>query len=375
MSSTPACTINGQVFSIPLGNQIILANTALTIALNGFGTNPKSTRPTSSFQLYVYSSDNYLINYVNSSLVISNFIPIGLSFLSISLSNYTNSINAVYSFYIQQLVPWDNSSYVVISLPPTITPSNNSPICTDLIAAASLSCTVTNSTSIKVTIPNSLSILSLSVSSLTNSPSFRTSSNFSVSTYTSDGYMYATDTSVNVTTSSASLFSNISYSYSNPYYNQTTNLTISIANNAAITTTYILSNINQFNNGTNISCSSSNSSPTCLVNGSNLIISTNSTFPLTNDITILNLFVPLANVTQLTLKSYDSLFLMSTYSPIEFKTVCSLPCYTCVSASSPLVCLSCYSTTLFTDRIYYSPNNCYVSCPSGTYSNNSSLIC
>ena len=87
------------------------------------------------------------------------------------------------------------------------------------------------------------------------------------------------------------------------------------------------------------------------------------------------MFVPMTNVTSMTLKSFDSTYAMSTSSPIVFQTICSLPCYTCQSAASPLVCLSCYPTSVFTNLTYYSNNSCFASCPAGTFSNNGSLTC
>jgi hypothetical protein len=171
---------------------------------------------------------------------------------------------------------------------------------------------------------------------------------------------------------------NTTYSFSNPYYNQSTNLTFNIQNQAAITSSYVLTNANQFKSGVNnVTCTSQViSSVICTFNGSNLNISANNTtLPITADITIMNLFVPLSNVSQMTLSSFDGSYLMSSYTPVSFQTGCSLPCYTCTSSASPLVCLSCYSNTLLTNKTYYYENNCYSSCPNGTFNSNSSFIC
>jgi hypothetical protein len=376
ISAMASCSVSGQVFNVSFGSRVLLANQTITLSLNSFGVNPKSTRPTSSFQFYLYSPDGYLINYINSSLAISTLIPVDFSFVSITASNYSNAATNAYSFFLQQPAPWDNSSYVIIQLPPSISPSSNSPICTNVNSNTALSCSVLNSTNINISLTAAASSISLSVASLINSPSYRTSSYFTITSYTSDGYIYAVGSSVSITTTSPSSFTSLAYAFSNPYYNTTTNLTLNIVNTAVITNTYTLSNINQFNAGSNLSCISQTSAPLCYLNGSTLFISSNGTaFPVTNDITILNLFVPMANVTSMVFKSYDSSYLMSTYSPISFQTICSLPCYTCQSASTPTICLSCYPDTLFTNRTYYSLQNCYTSCPAGTLSVNSSLTC
>lgn len=368
-----SCSVNGQIFTVYFGNRTISANQAITIALLNFGINPKSTRPTSSFQLYLYSPDGYLVNYLNSSLIINNFIPIDFSFISITPTNYINNAIISYTFYIQQQAVWDNNSYLIINLPSEISPSSSNLTCQS--GAINLTCTVINSTNIKIILSSATTLLSFRISSLINPPSYRTSSYFKFTTYTYDGYIYAVNSLINLTTTSPSLFNNLTYLYSNPYYNQTSNLSLNIVNTAAITSSYVISNFNQFNAGGNISCSSLTSTPLCLLNGSNLIITSSTTFPITNDITILNLAIPMANITQLTIKSYDNTYLMSTFSPINFQTICNLPCYTCASSSLPLVCTSCYLNTLFTTKIYYFQSNCYNSCPAGSYSENNSLIC
>lgn len=219
------------------------------------------------------------------------------------------------------------------------------------------------------------SSLTLSIS-LVNPPSYRPSSNFSLTTYTSDGYIYASNSAISVTSTKPSSFQNVSYSFSNPYYNKSTNLTFNLVNLAAITSSYTLSNANQFTSGeNNISCSSLTAAVSCILSTSSIIVTSNSTFPSSTDFTILNLFVPMSNITQMSLSSFDTTYLISTYSPVIFQTGCSLPCYTCTSAVLPLSCLSCYPTTLFTDKIYYYLNNCYIACPAGTYNANGSTTC
>ena len=203
----------------------------------------------------------------------------------------------------------------------------------------------------------------------------RPSSTFNITTYTSEGYIYATNNDISIFTLTASSFPNLTYSFSNPYYNQSTDLTFNIINSASITSSYTLTNINQYLSTGSISCSSLTATVSCSISGSNLIVSTPTNFPINADFTIINLFVPMANTTSMNLNSFDATYLMSTYSPIIFQAACSMPCYTCVLPSLPLSCLSCYSTTIFTNKIYYFPNNCYEICPAGTYNSIGSTIC
>lgn len=366
-----SCTITGWTFNISLGSSPISANQTITIGLANFGTNPNTTRPTTTFQLYLYSPDGFLVNYLNSTLPITNLLPIDFNFITITPSNYNNNASTLYTFYLMQAAQWDNNSYLIIQIPTSI--AITTPVCTNVIANTTLSCTVVNATNnLNVSLPAVGSSLTLAVT-LVNPPSFRPSSNFVVTTYTSDGYIYASNNAISVTTTIPSSFQNVSYSFSNPYYNQSTNLTFHLANLAPITSSYTLTNAKQFTSTLNISCSSLTATVSCSLSASNIIISSNSTFPLSTDFIILNLFVPMSNITQMSVNSYDAAYLMSTYSPVTFQTACSLPCYTCLPSS--LSCLSCYPNTLFTNQIYYYPNNCYAACPAGTYSPSGSTIC
>jgi hypothetical protein len=373
VNAAVSCSISAQVFNISFGSRPILANQVVTIGLNNFATNPKSTRPTTSFQSYTYSPDGLMVNYINSSLTVNNLIPLDFTFASITPSNYNNSAVAIYQIYLMQTASWDSNSYLIIQMPSAITITSNA-TCVNFVTSLTLSCSTIGVAGFNITLPGVNSSLSVLIQ-LKNAPSLRPSSTFNITTYTSDGYIYATSNAISVTTLTASSFFNLTYSFSNPYYNQSTNLTFNIVNSASITTSYALTNINQYLSSGSVSCSSLTATVTCSISGSNLIVSTAATFPINTDFTIINLFVPMANTTTMTLNSFDSTFLMSTHSSIAFQTGCSLPCYTCTSAASPLSCLSCYNTTLFTDKIYYFPNNCYAACPPGTYNSNGSNIC
>ena len=47
---------------------------------------------------------------------------------------------------------------------------------------------------------------------------------------------------------------------------------------------------------------------------------------------------------------------------------------TCSSTNSS-VCLSCFTTTAFTNRIFFYQQNCYTACPTSTFAPTNSLIC
>ena len=225
-----------------------------------------------------------------------------------------------------------------------------------------------NVTIITVYLTANSSSLTFTISQIINSPSFRPSSSMKITSYTSDGYLYSTDSSITFRTNSASIFSNMSYTFTNRLYNQSSNLILNIVNRAATTSSYHLSNVAQFNSIDNISCLISGLPVMCSLSSSNLIITANTTFPIATDISILNLFIPMSNITSLTLQSFDSTFLMSTFTPISFQTLCNLPCYTC-QALTPNICQSCYPTTQFTTSIYFYQNTCLTLCPASTYAN------
>jgi hypothetical protein len=157
------CSISGQIFNVSFGNHAITAGQIITIELNSFGINPKCTRPSSSFQLYLYSSDSYLVDYINSSLTINNFIPIDFSFITITPSNYINSAITIYTFYFQQAAAWDNNTYLIIKVPSTITFTNSTPLCVDTSTNTSLSCSIINGSNLNVSLASSALSITLTV--------------------------------------------------------------------------------------------------------------------------------------------------------------------------------------------------------------------
>jgi hypothetical protein len=139
ISTIPSCSLVNATFKVPIGSVSINRGQVVTMTLFGFGINPKSTRPTSFVSIYTYSSDNFMIDYSNSSFRISNFLPVGYSLLSLIQSNSTNSLATTYTVKLQQSSSWDSNSYLLIQLPPTVT-SNSSISCVDSNTNASISC-------------------------------------------------------------------------------------------------------------------------------------------------------------------------------------------------------------------------------------------
>jgi hypothetical protein len=88
----------------------------------------------------------------------------------------------------------------------------NSNTNTDLVCSS-------NGTIITVNLPSNSSSLTLIISHIINPPSLRPTSSLKITSYTLDGYIYSTDSSIVVTTNAPSAFSNVSYSFSNRIYN------------------------------------------------------------------------------------------------------------------------------------------------------------
>jgi len=324
-----------------------------------------------------------MIDYSNSSCQITNFIPIQFFNLLLTASSSTNNATCSYSFNIQQTNSWDANSSLIIQVPATIS-TNGNIYCLNTTSSTNLTCSlIANATGtfINVILSNSSSSFLLTINSLINPPSLQQSSAFTLTTYTSDGYVYATDNStLTITNTAPSSFISLAYSFSSQIYNTTSNLTLTIANILSNSNLYVLANALEIVNTSigNISCTSPLFLLTCYMNGSSLFITpTNSSvyFQINTTISINNLFIPLANITGMPFSSFSNGYLESTYSSITFTTMCSLPCYTCLSINSSSTCLSCYSTTLFTSLIYFYQQNCYSKCPIGSFSASGSLIC
>lgn len=136
------------------GNNITLTQcfasdlTSLSIYMIFSGlTNPYSTAPTSSFQLFTFGlagNINYLLNgptVTMTSLAVSD---------SFTLSRTSTEVHALttYTFSITFYSSPSSGSYLLLDFPSGMTAIN--PTCTPLSGIASLSCSVVNSTSLKV---------------------------------------------------------------------------------------------------------------------------------------------------------------------------------------------------------------------------------
>lgn len=380
-SAIPSCSLNASTFTVPLGALAISAGQNITVTLIGFAVLPKSTRPTGFFSIYSYSADNFMVDYSNSSYRVSSLVPVGYSLLSLSQANRTNSLSTVYNLKMQQNSPWDSNSYLLVQLPPAITATNSSISCADSNTNTPIPCTYTISTPnyINISLASSGSSLDTKISALVNPESCQPTSAFLFTTYTSDGYLYAYDnSSVTITNNAPSAFTAFSYSFSSSTYNSSSTLILNITNLVTSTSGYSLTSFSQFVNSSisSISCSSS-LDLSCTMNGSALIINpivSNSVFPVNTSIVVSGLFIPLANVSSMSALSFSQGYLVSRYDNITWQPSCTLPCYTC-NPNTPTVCLSCYSTTVFTSLIYFYSNSCLAACPPATLSTNGSLTC
>ena len=171
-SSVPSCSLNGSTFKIPINSLTIAAGQTCTVTLIGFAILPKSTRPTGYFSIYTYSSDGYMIGYSNSSYRLSGLLTAAYFVLALTPANRTNSLSTDYALKMQQNSPWDASSFLMMQLPSTITA--NSVVCVDA-TNPNISCKLlSNSTAnyVNISLPNSASSISLTISSLRNPSSF-----------------------------------------------------------------------------------------------------------------------------------------------------------------------------------------------------------
>jgi hypothetical protein len=69
-------------------------------------TNPVSTRPTSSFQIYTYSPTGALIAFINSAVTVQMTIPASFNSISITRASNKNYDLTTYNFAIAQNSPY-----------------------------------------------------------------------------------------------------------------------------------------------------------------------------------------------------------------------------------------------------------------------------
>ena len=351
-------------------------NQTLVVTLSSFGINPSSTATSSPLTVFLYSSDQFLVLYSNTTETLS-FTAGPFLLLLLTANDTTNSATTQYNLFLQQSKSWEANSTVIFTFPSTIT-LGSTPVCTDQTSAV-LTCSVGSSggqQTLTVSLPGTTNSLNLNLSPVTNPPSLAPTAPFSITTQNSQGHLYATDSStLTLTNTVASSFPSVAHAWSQQLHNASTDLTITVSHRTS-SNQYTLANAAQLSS-TNVTCSTPSVPVDCSFSGNDLVITpTNSsqTFALNGTVTISNLFVPLGNVSTMTLSSSSNGFLVSSYAGVTFETICTLPCYTC-NASTPTVCLSCYPTTTFTNSIYFYNNQCYETCPNTLYPNTATLTC
>ena len=106
-----------------------------------------------------------------------------------------------------------------------------------------------------------------------------------------------------------------------------------------------------------------------------ITMSNSSYLPASMSIVLNNLTNPPINSTSQTfsISSFDSAsyLVQSDTSTIQFKNQCNSPCRTC-NTSNGSSCLTCYNSSLSNFSLLYQ-NQCFSSCPVGSYQVNSSL--
>ena len=224
-------------------------------------------------------------------------------------SSQINSASTSYTLTIQHNNIWGSGSYLIVDFPSTI--SLATPTCLDINNNnAALTCAMVNTSQLKIDLPGNGSLISVDIASPVNPSSLRPTSTFTVSTYSSLGYLFATDnSSLSLTMTTASQFSSFTYQFSSLVYNTSSNLTLTMGNLIGNTDTYTISPFSQFSSSplANISCTSPSFALTCSISGDVLSITpTNISdlFPSNTTIEILDLFIPVSNTTAMTLQSF-----------------------------------------------------------------------
>jgi hypothetical protein len=81
-------------------------NTVVMAKISTLFTNPTSTRPTSSFHLYTFSSNGAIVAYINTALTIQMTTFAAFNSISLSRTSNKNYDLATYTFVIAQHSPY-----------------------------------------------------------------------------------------------------------------------------------------------------------------------------------------------------------------------------------------------------------------------------
>ncbi len=369
------CSLSSFTFTIPLVDHTLGTGDAVTLSFISFGTNPATTKPTSPLQIYTATKDGYLVDYSNATAVVSGFTPGEFLTANITATSKINLAGSNYSVNLQQGSKWGSNSVLRVTLPKEVTVST-SLSCYNGSSGVQLVC-AGNSTAVPqvvdVTLPDATNAVNVILVTLTNPPSLKPSSAFTLETLSSEGYAYCISSSVTVTTTLPSAFVSVSYTFSSQVYNSSSNLSLTMVHRSS-SNQLTLAQFSQFT--TSPTCSEATISVSCSIQGTTLVIvPTNASllYPMETNLLVQGLTIPATTVQAMTLQSYDTGYLVSEYSPLQWSSGCDIPCLTCLPAT-PSVCLSCFSDSTFTTSIYFYNSSCLAACPVGTYLSNASCL-
>jgi hypothetical protein len=344
-------------------------------------TNPPSTQPVSTFQIYTYSSNGYLIAQILGGLSVKVNTPTTLAIATYSRSSNTNNDITTYTFTIKQVPAFVANSIISVTFPASIIPYPNSTCNLIAPSAANLFCGL-SSTTITLTLPNSAfasnTTITFDISNIRNPSSFTPPSAFTISTFPSNNvYQYASGQSTNVINNTiASSFLSVNGNYTPRYLNTNISLLVTFQPSNTAPGYIQISIPTYFNiNSGGLTCNTlSDFNGSCLVLSSNsLQVNGNFTSSAPTTFGISGFSTPVTSpstVSYILLSSYTSnnYKIDESTNQVPFTLACTVPCQTCPSAS-PTYCWTCYSSLSVTPKINYDnvTNSCYDVCPDGYY--------
>ena len=83
--------------------------------------NPLSLEPSDSFKFYTYTSDQHLMDKLESGVTVQMLSTAYMKSVGISLGSYVNSAKTKYTFQITATIPILASHYIIIQFPPEVT--------------------------------------------------------------------------------------------------------------------------------------------------------------------------------------------------------------------------------------------------------------
>ncbi|CAG9317925.1 unnamed protein product [Blepharisma stoltei] len=195
LPSSPNCDISGSI-TTSVACSIVNSQLKVVIGLSSDTTsafsfilhsiiNPSSTKPSSSFTIETLIN-GYSIDKLSSKITVQATQPASFPNLQISLSDSGISATTSYKFTLTTLHTLPAGGYIEVAVPSQITITSSC-----LIVEINTSCTITSSNTIRSLSASTdypPTTISFTISGLKNYNIATTSSNFIVTTKTSDGY-------------------------------------------------------------------------------------------------------------------------------------------------------------------------------------------